>query len=100
MYWFSVDSGATCVCTGFNVNATNRGRAIIILYSAQGGATDNTGAGLYLVRCGYNGNNYVVTTIAESYKYESYKPTISANSDGDLTISSSVSGMALLLANK
>ena len=70
------------------------------MFSSQGSNTDNTGGGMYLIRCGFNGNNYILNTISESYKYESYKPTISVNSDGDITISCSVFGAALLISNR
>ena len=70
------------------------------MFSSQGSVSDNTGGGMYLIRCGFNGNNYVLNAISESYKYESYKPAIGVNSNGEITISCSISGEALLMSNR
>lgn len=94
-----VDAG-NAVPTGINVNAYNRGKSILILFSCHGSSGDNTGSGLYMVRCGYNGNNYNVKEVSVDYKYESYKPTFSVDASGVLLITSSVAGYAECICNK
>jgi len=47
--------------TGIDVNSGGYGGSIFIIASNNTAAGDNTDSGLYLVRLGYDGNNYGVT---------------------------------------
>lgn len=52
--------------TGISVNAWSGGRTIIVMSSTNYSDGNMSTSGYYMVRCGYNGDNYIVTTIAES----------------------------------
>lgn len=44
--------------TGINVNAREGGRTLLILMSGQCASGNDTTSRIYMVRCGYSGNNY------------------------------------------
>jgi len=59
-----IGSSTDYVTTGINVNASTRGRAILLIASRNTGAGDSTAAALYLIRLGYSGDYYSAKFIA------------------------------------
>lgn len=79
------DGKGTTVDTGISVNGGYGGMAYLIAYSFHTSNKDNTGAGLKLLRCGFDGNNYQITDIASSSGNASnIGLTFSVSSDGTL----------------
>ena len=58
-------NGSNVVQTGINVNAGGRGLTLLVIISMQWSGADMTGSRIDMIRCGYNGNNYVVTNISK-----------------------------------
>lgn len=56
--------GTTPVSTGINVNAGQNGKTYLLIWSYQTGTGNNTASALYMIRCGYDGNNYTATKIS------------------------------------
>ncbi len=56
------------VATDINVNAGNGGKVYMLCYSAHGDTGNNTSAYMGMLRCGYDQNNYSITTISEDKK--------------------------------
>lgn len=50
--------GVPAFSTGINVNAGSTGASAILLFSANTGVGNNTNAAMYLVRYGFDGDNY------------------------------------------
>jgi hypothetical protein len=63
VYWTGVN-GVTAASTGLNVNQLNGGRTILLLWSFSNGAGNNSASSIYMIRCGYDGDNYTATKIA------------------------------------
>jgi hypothetical protein len=57
-------SGTTPTSTGINVNAGQNGRTYLLTWSFQTSTGNNTASSLYMIRCGYDGNNYTATKIS------------------------------------
>lgn len=57
-------SGAGTQSLGINVNAGGGGRVFLLMISRQSGAGNSVAAIAYMVRCGFDGDNYTVTTLA------------------------------------
>ena len=74
--------------TGINVNAGVKGRTLIVIGSGQWDAGNSTGSGVYMVRCGYDVNNYNVTPVIEDNIHHTFKLAFSISSNGNLVISS------------
>lgn len=51
---------------GLPINAYSGGSAYLLLISTQFDAGNGTGAALWMIRCGYNGNNFEATQISVS----------------------------------
>lgn len=54
------------VSTGISINGGYRGMTYMLYYSSQWDTGNNTFSGIYMLRCGYNGNNFSVNVISES----------------------------------
>jgi hypothetical protein len=63
VYWVGVN-GTTAASTGINVNAGGGGRTVLLLWSFQNGAGNLTASSIYMIRCGYDGNNYTATKVS------------------------------------
>lgn len=80
------EGAGNTVDTGVSVNGGYGGMAYLIAYSYHTSNKDNTGAGLKLLRCGYDGNNYGITDIVSSSGNSSnIGLTFSISSAGTLT---------------
>lgn len=103
----SID-GTNVQQTGINVNAGGRGLTVLVIISAQWSSADMTGSRIDMIRCGYNGNNYVVTNISKNAKDSSYLSLLDGivygvDSSGNLTITSgspSGYGSVLFISSK
>lgn len=101
-------NGSNVVQTGINVNAGGRGLTLLVIISMQWSGADMTGSRIDMIRCGYNGNNYVVTNISKDAKDSSYLSLLDGvvygiDSSGNLTITSGSPGgygSALFISNK
>jgi hypothetical protein len=60
----SVTFSNTATPTGISTNAGGLGQTIMALVSGQGGAGANTCSSIYMIRTGYDGNNFTATKIA------------------------------------
>ena len=97
-YAFVVSLSPTPTNTNIGINGGAGGKTIMLYFSAQWDAGDSTSSGIYMIRCGFNGNNYSVVEIASSGYYA---PTFS-QVDGYLYIGfpTSASGIIRVTANK
>jgi hypothetical protein len=97
-YIIEIPMSPTPVSTGININGGLGGKTIMLYFSAQWDAGDATSSGIYMVRCGFDGNNYSLVNIAESGYFH---PAFSVVS-GVLYISFPVSvpGIIRVTANK
>lgn len=101
-------NGTEVLQTGINVNAGGRGLTLLVIISVQWSSGDMTGSRIDMIRCGYNGNNYVVTNISKEATNSSYLSLLDGvvygiDSSGNLTIKSGSSGgygSALFISNK
>lgn len=57
-------NGTTPVTTGIDVNAGTTGKTYLITYSFQNGTGNFTASSLYMIRCGFDGNNFTATKIS------------------------------------
>lgn len=78
--------------TGVAIDGGNAGAAALILITANYSAGNSTGAGLYLLRCGFDGGNYNVTTLHEDGMITQIKPIWSKTANNHLGITCSGSG--------
>lgn len=79
-----------------NANGYWLGRTCLIIWSNSDSDGDLTSSGVYMIRCGYDGNHITQITIAENRGYHSGAvPSFSVASDG--TIISSVRGRYIIL---
>ena len=74
--------------TGINVNAGGLGKTLLVLSSTQWDAGSNTTSGIYMIKCGFNGNNYHVTTIANDNPNPTFYLSFSIDENGNLIVSS------------
>lgn len=56
---------AQTTSTHININKGNGGKTLLLCISGHTSTGNNTYSGMYMIRCGYNGNNYNKTTIVE-----------------------------------
>ena len=84
--------------TGISVDAGWAGRTILVIASEHWSDGNNTGSGIYMVRCGYNGSNYSVVTIANSHRDPVF---FSVNSSGNLVLTADIGAThVFILMNK
>ena len=57
----------------FSINANHGGECSIVMYSFNSGAGNSTGAAVYMIRSGFDGNNFSVVPIAESNAIASFR---------------------------
>lgn len=58
-------TGTTATSTGLSINPESPGaKAFIVIYSNQNGSGNNTASSIYMIRCGYNGNNFTATKVS------------------------------------
>ena len=89
------------VNTHLNVNAGGLGRTLLLICSAQWAAEDNTSSAIYVVRCGYDNNNWEKYTILEGHVSSDFKLNLSVNTDGELILQSQLSTWYVsILSNK
>lgn len=74
--------------THISVNAGSLGRTLVIIGSAQWDAGGNTSSAIYVVRCGYDGNNWTLYPILEGNISSSFPLDISINNKGELILKS------------
>jgi len=55
--------------TGINVNAVGAGRTLLALASRNTNTGNSTDSAMYLIRCGYSGDNYSVIYIGGSFDF-------------------------------
>lgn len=86
--------------TGLSINGGEQGRVYILICSAHSSAGNSTNAGVYMIRCGYNGGNYSIVTIAESNMTPAYPLTISVSSENTIVLTSLVPWAITIISNK
>ena len=69
--------------THLSVNGGSFGKTYILLCSGQWDAADNTASAIYVVRCGYNDNNYGVYPLIEKNLNGNYTLSVTVNSAGE-----------------
>jgi hypothetical protein len=74
--------------THISVNAGSLGRTLVIIGSAQWDAGGNTSSAIYVVRCGFDGNNWALYPILEGNISSSFPLDISINNKGELILKS------------
>lgn len=72
--------------TGINVNAREGGRTLLILMSGQCASGNDTASRIYMVRCGYSGNNYNFDELHSRTGTCSASLTASVSSSGELQL--------------
>ncbi len=82
------------ISLGINVNAGGRGGAYLILASSQSRTGANTHAALYLIKCGYDGNNFTAIYIAGDVNFVTF-----SQSGGVLHASATDGANYAILAN-
>lgn len=87
-YLFSGIAAANGIDTGLSVNGGSRGRTYVLIGSAQWDNGNSTASILWLIRCGYNGNNWQVVRIVEEHVSEIFPLNISLTSDGNIFLQS------------
>lgn len=65
-YTITIPMSPTPVSTGISINGGSGGKTIMLFFSSQWDAGDSTASGIYMIRCGVNGNNYSLVNIAQS----------------------------------
>jgi len=79
--WYS----SALINTKVSINAKEGGKTLLLCLSGHAGTGNNTYAGIYMIRCGYDGNNYTKTSIVEDKGQENLIRTdVSVNSDGEI----------------
>jgi len=56
-------NGVTPTVTPINVNAAGGGKTVLLFFSFSNAAGNATASSLWMIRCGYDGNNYTATKI-------------------------------------
>lgn len=85
-----IDTNQTRAVPGMNVNGGNGGNAYLILFSAHCDSGDATMSRIYLLRCGYSGNNYSFTEIHNLHTSKCWASlSISVASNGQVSFTSS-----------
>ena len=72
--------------TGINVNAREGGRTLLILMSGQCDSGNATASRIYMVRCGYSGNNYNLDELHSRTGNCYASLTASVSSSGELQL--------------
>ena len=68
-YAFAVPLSTTPTNTNISINGGFGGKTIMLYFSAHWDAGNSTSSGIYMIRCGHDGNNYSVVKIAFSGDY-------------------------------
>lgn len=95
MYQGTVDD--TEVNTGLSINGSYNGKTYMLIASTQWDAGDNTSSGVYMIRCGYNGNNYSITAIKEDNINSTHKLIISVNTNGRIVLRTNSGASTVLI---
>ena len=84
-----ISNSVYTIDTDISVNASSGGRALLVLASGHMGAGDATFASIWLIRCGYNGDNVSSTKVSTLAGGDVSSDTLSfsANSSGNLKMS-------------
>lgn len=92
---------SSVINTHLNVNAYHLGKTYILVGSAQWDDENSTASGIYMIRCGYNQNNWELVKIAESNINSLYKLNIVINDYGEILMSSPMgTWQVLMISNK
>lgn len=95
VYTKSLDAGTTD--TGISVNAGAGGRSILVLGSGSWDDGDSSCSFIWLLRCGYNGNNVTKEVVKEMNMSQSYTINVGVTSDGKLKFTTSHSVYRVML---
>lgn len=84
--------------TGVSVNGGYMGRTILVIASEHWSDGNNTGSGIYMIRCGYNGGNWGFEVITEQNR----RPvSFSVNSSGNLVATADIGAVHVaMIMNK
>lgn len=83
--------------THISVNGGYGGNTLFCLVSIQWDTGNNTTSQLFMIRCGYNGNNYSVVKLHSSNEQSYYIISFSVNESGELIVSSSSSTAKIMI---
>lgn len=79
-----VGSQINKINTKINVNAGSGGAAYLLCFSGHTSSGDATNAAIYLLRCGYSGDNYKITPIITSLGTSSFQSWSYEVTNGEL----------------
>ena len=77
--------------TQLSVNGSYNGRIYILLCSGQWDIENNTSSAIYVIRCGFNNNNWEKITINENHVNSNFPLNIRVSSKGTLILQSNAS---------
>lgn len=87
--------------TGLSVNASHQGKTYILIASGQWDSNNATSSCLYIIRCGFDNNNWELIKIVENNVNNIYRLNISISSSGTLILQSKrATWYCSILANK